>query len=106
METKQQAAERLGSALKLLMANQPKNRMELDEWNIKARDLEQELRKEGGLASDVPHLLWHFLADADIRMKSHSYRKMQDAQMQILCAHLVRGVIPPDEALSVRSDPQ
>ncbi|MCR6497138.1 hypothetical protein LJB71_13490 [Thermomonas sp. S9] len=92
----------LATLLAPLATFQPANKAELKRWNSMAFRVEQELLKQGGLASDIPHFLWHYLADADVRMKSKPYRELQQAQMEILCSRLHEGVMPSDNDLQLR----
>jgi hypothetical protein len=33
------------------------------------------------MTNTLPHFVWHYLADADIRFKDKSYRRSQDAEI-------------------------
>jgi hypothetical protein len=39
------------------------------------------LAKSGDYSGDVPHVVWHFLSDADVRAKSTEYAEMQRAEI-------------------------
>ena len=47
---------------------------------IELSDLQR--RVQSSHALEVPHFLWHWLADADIRVKDSEYRRSQVAQLE------------------------
>jgi hypothetical protein len=47
-----------------------------------ALSLQVQLQADPELASSLPHPVWHWLADADIRRKDPEYRKRQDSQVE------------------------
>ncbi len=97
MSNKHNQIEKLAGALTLLVEFVPKTKEELEQWYIQARNLETEHLLNGGLSQDMPHFLWHYLSDADIRMKDESYADIQSRRIHLLLEHLKLGVIPNDE---------
>src|SRR5688572_11586267 len=93
--------ERLEAGLTQLVAHVPQNRDELRKWYVQARAVEDDLTAPGGLSADVPHFLWHYLADADIRLKDKDYADLQQRRMQLFLQHLRRGVMPSDQDIEV-----
>ncbi|MCZ2153969.1 MAG: hypothetical protein LC114_08745 [Bryobacterales bacterium] len=75
------------------------SRDDLNEWFTRARKLEAVLTGKGGLSPEMPSILWHYLADADIRAKDEKYAALQDRQILLLIRFLRRGTIPSDEEL-------
>jgi hypothetical protein len=76
----------------------PETKDELIEWNQLARTIETNfLLGPSGLSHFVPHFLWHYLADADIRMKDEKYAVEQSRRIDLVLEHLKCGVIPSDE---------
>ncbi|HEY8122617.1 MAG TPA: hypothetical protein VII78_14940 [Myxococcota bacterium] len=68
------------SALEKLAAKKVTNRKELDAWRAAAEKLERGLSPEQ--ADSVPHFVWHYLGDADIRLRNATYRKDQERRLE------------------------
>ena len=80
----------------------PTSKDELDKWYEQAKRLKDEhLLAPDGLSQYMPHFLWHYLSDADTRMKDEAYAKMQNGQLNLLLEPLKRGVLPSDEDLGI-----
>jgi hypothetical protein len=63
------------------LANRPvRTQHELDDWQAAARDLEASI--SGDLPDRIPHFVWHYLADADIRFREEGYRLDQEQQLE------------------------
>ena len=84
---------RLADELALLLEFVPTSKEELKQWYDRA----QSLQDDKGLLQDAPHFLWHYLSDADIRMKDESYAEIQNSRIKLLIEHLRSGVMPSDE---------
>jgi hypothetical protein len=54
--------------------------------------LSMHLAKSGEYSGDVPHIIWHFLSDADIRAKSPEYAVAQRGEVQDLVASWAQDV--------------
>ena len=91
----------LAQKLEQLVSAEPKSSQELQGWYALAHEVEDSLVCEGGLGPTVPHLLWHFLSDADLRMKDSMYGSLQHKQISILINILRQGRMPDDHELSV-----
>lgn len=87
----------LGQALSRLTEFVPVTKDELNDWYEKATRLEADHLKGGEDYLDVPHFLWHYLADADIRMKDEEYAEMQNRRIDLVLQHLNRGEMPSDQ---------
>ncbi|HEV8592613.1 MAG TPA: hypothetical protein VGQ55_10960 [Pyrinomonadaceae bacterium] len=85
--------ERLAEELAILVEFVPKTKDELELWYDRA----QVVLEDSDLLKGAPHFLWHYLADADIRMKDDVYAEMQGRRINLLLQHLKRGVMPSDE---------
>jgi hypothetical protein len=72
--------ESLIAALEKLAAKKLTNRKELAAWKLAAEKLEQGFTPEQ--ADSVPHFVWHYLGDADIRVRNASYRKDQERRLE------------------------
>jgi len=68
------------TALRALAARPVTNRKELAAWRAEADRLEQSLTPEQ--ADSVPQFVWHYLADADIRLRNPGYRADQERQLE------------------------
>ncbi len=78
---------RLGKQLRDLLDSPVHTKTELDAWYQRARNLEVWLTSHD-VGSDIPELLWHYLADADIRLKDSEYAEGQESQIRKLVAEL------------------
>lgn len=85
--------ERLAETLTRLVNFVPETSDDLDHWYDKADDI----LEDHELLKGAPHFLWHYLADADIRMKDEKYAEMQGHRIDLVLRHLKRGVMPSDE---------
>jgi hypothetical protein len=72
--------ERLIAALQALAARPVTNRKQLAAWKLEADQFEQSLTEEE--ADFVPQFVWHYLADADIRLRNPGYRADQERQLE------------------------
>jgi hypothetical protein len=71
--------EFLITALQALAARPVTNRKELAAWRLEADRLEESLTPEQ--AEEVPPFVWHYLGDADIRLRNPGYRADQERQL-------------------------
>jgi len=72
--------------LRELAAIRPVDVSELRDLQQRCGALSRHLGAHSELANQVPELVWHFLADADIRFKDQVYAQMQWAQMDAFLA--------------------
>jgi len=70
----------LASALEKLASKKVTNRKELAAWKAAAEKIEKGIAEEheGG----VPQFVWHYLGDADIRLRNARYRADQERQLE------------------------
>jgi len=89
MQSREMEIKELGEALSALCDFIPCSKTELRRWY----DLAQEIidNQIKGRNIGVPHFLWHFLSDADIRLKDEEYAVMQNGRMDVLHQHLRKG---------------
>lgn len=66
----------------------------LRDWYVGARQVQDALISVGGLGPFVPELVWHYLADADIRAKDPEYREQQEAFIRAFVVLLEKDEIP------------
>ena len=85
--------KRLAEELAHLIEFVPASKTELKQWYDQA----QRLQDKKDLLQDAPHFLWHYLSDADIRMKDESYAEIQNSRIALLIEHLRSGSMPSDE---------
>lgn len=64
--------------LKLLMEAEPTAKEDLAHWYALSDEAKKILMNQ---SIDIPHLIWHYLDDADIRLKDSTYASMQNAQI-------------------------
>ena len=72
--------ESLITALQTLAARPVTNRKELAAWRLEADRLEESFTPEQ--ADTVPPFVFHYLADADIRLRNAGYRADQERRLQ------------------------
>jgi hypothetical protein len=93
MSDRENQIRRLAEELTRLVEFVPETKDELSQWYALARGR----LEEHELLRDAPHFLWHYLADADIRMKDEKYAEVQSRRINLVLEHLKRGVMPSDE---------
>jgi hypothetical protein len=79
--------------LRRLMEQSVHSMADLPAWYSEARSLEDDLEAlstNPAITEDEWHGLWHYLADADTRLKSPEYAKMQNEFVAGLIAKLER----------------
>jgi hypothetical protein len=72
--------EFLIASLQTLAARPVTNRKELAAWRLEADRFEESLTPEQ--LDSVPHLVFHYLADADIRLRNAGFRADQERRLQ------------------------
>lgn len=97
MKNQNSQIERLAETLTSLVNFVPESSDDLDRWYDKAECV----LEDHDLLKGAPHFLWHYLADADIRMKDEVYAEMQNRRIGLVLQHLKRGVMPSDEDTDV-----
>jgi hypothetical protein len=76
----------------------PETKDELDRWHDQAQlVIDNRLKGSEGVSQFMPHFLWHYLSDADIRMKEEGYAEMQNQRLTLLIEDLNRGVISAED---------
>jgi hypothetical protein len=85
--------ELLISALRALAARPLTNRKELAAWRLEADRLEVSFTPEQSDA--VPDFVWHYLADADIRLRNAGYRADQERRLERVFRELGSGAHRP-----------
>ena len=78
--------EFLITALESLAGRRVTNRKELADWKIHAGRLERSFTPEQ--ADALPSFVWHYLADADIRLRNAGYRAEQQRRLKQLLSEL------------------
>jgi len=69
--------EELVAALKTAAAIEMSSPEDTKRWEKQAEAIRLMLHGNAGLADLVPHIVWHYLADSDVRRNDPAYRKMQ-----------------------------
>lgn len=89
------ALRQVGRMLRELAESTPEDVRELPAWYKRARELESVLQSDSGALSDaIPHFVWHYLADADIRARDLAYRVDQQATILNIIMALEAGRSP------------
>jgi hypothetical protein len=66
----------------------------LHEWYQAARLVQDRLALPGSALPHLPETVWHYLIDADTRLKDPRYATMQTERMQWLLEQMDRGILP------------
>jgi hypothetical protein len=83
--------------LRELAESTPEDATQLPAWYERAREFEAMLRADTGPLRDaIPHFVWHYLADADIRARDDGYRTDQQAEILEIIMALEAGRKPDD----------
>ena len=83
--------------LRELAESTPEDVRQLPAWYERAREFESILRSDTGSLSDaIPHFVWHYLADADVRARDAGYRTDQQATILEIIMALEAGRRPDD----------
>jgi hypothetical protein len=78
--------------LRELAAVSPASAADLPAWYTAAKKFESWLSaRPAQLLDQVPHFVWHYLADADIRSKDEAYRRHQERELAGVVAELEAG---------------
>ncbi len=88
--------ETLITALRGLSQRPLTNRKELAACRAEAERIERSLTPEQ--ADTIPQFIWHYLEDADIRMRNPGYRADQERKL----AHALRQLDPRAHKLTPR----
>ena len=89
------ALRQAGRMLRELAESTPEDTRELPAWYERAREFEAVLQSDrGGLSNAIPHFVWHYLADADIRACDVAYRADQQATILEIIMALEAGRRP------------
>jgi len=85
----------LARALKTLVGMPTEARTQLEEWYAASQRLQKWIKNDPDFCNSVPHFVWHYLSDADIRRKDSIYEAEQKVQLMEIVDLLERGEIPP-----------
>jgi len=84
----------LGNALEALVNTKIENRSDLEKWYAGAQQVRQQIFSNPKLSNVVPHFVWHYLSDADIRFKDQKYAQLQREEIDRIILALKRGQVP------------
>jgi len=80
--------QQLAADLRELASNEPKNRAGLDRWYEDARRVQDRIASAPDVTTGVPDFIWHYLSDADVRLKDPRYAQVQQEMLTELLAML------------------
>ena len=67
----------LADELEALAESEPVDRAQLSLWHERAHALGDQIRANVDLCNKTPEIVWHYLSDADIRLKEVLYAQAQ-----------------------------
>jgi hypothetical protein len=63
----------------------------LQVWQVEAAHLKKQLHSHPGAATTLPHFVWHYLDDADLRSRDPQYASSQNEQLHEALASMGKG---------------
>ena len=91
--------------LRLLQESSPSEKALLPSWYAESQRFVSRLNHEFG-EIDLPEEVWHFLHDADLRVKKPLIRAEQNEMISGIIADLERGIVPESRVASVPVSPR
>ena len=79
---------KLASDLRALAAWPVRSRTDLEGWYAQAKIVTDTLMKDASVTMGMSDFIWHYLADADIRLKDPLYAEEQNARLAEFIAEL------------------
>ncbi len=95
----------IASRLRTLQQASPTTKDGLAAWYSESRVFAQWLELQPS-AVDLPEEVWHYLHDADIRVKDPERREQQDKMLSAIIASLERGNVPDSPSVTVSFHPR
>jgi len=83
-----------GNLLESLINIEIRNSSDLADWYAKAQVIKNMATSNADLSNVVPHFVWHYLSDADIRLKDEEYAKIQNKDILDTIKLLKNGQAP------------
>lgn len=82
----------LAHALQAIRDKAVFSKKDLEEWYEQASEIHKRIAvtKESDIGK-IPEFIWHYLSDADIRMKDSRYLEIQDKGIKEIIALLSKG---------------
>jgi hypothetical protein len=99
MSSERNRFDELRASLSGLLARDASSKEELRDWYLDARCVLESLTEPGGLGPAIPEMIWHYLADADMRSKDPTYRDQQEAFLRAFLALMKTGEVPSEAAV-------
>ena len=97
--------KQLATRLRELQRFSPTTNDGLEAWYAEAHRFSEELRSNySGVG--VPAQVWHYLHDADIRVKEPEYRLAQDDMLTDIIVSLERGEVPESAGVNFAFHPR
>lgn len=91
--------------LRQLQRTSPTTKEGLDAWYSDSRSFAK-WRESQPSAVDLPEQVWHYLHDADIRVKDSERRAEQDEMLSDIIASLERGTVPAPVGVTMSFHPR
>ena len=80
--------QELAMDLRELARGEPKEQAGLARWYEEARRVQERMASAPDVVTGVPDFIWHYLSDADVRLKDPRYARMQKDMLSELLAIL------------------
>lgn len=87
----------LANELRRLSSMQLSNKVEMELWYKAANELKTKIESDPDWKEMIPHFFWHYISDADIRMKDPQYSEMQLKIWNKIITDLEEGKTPATE---------
>jgi hypothetical protein len=94
----------IAGQLRKLVAQPAVSRAEVEAWCDQAEQFRAYVR-ERHPEVELPHVVYHYLSDADIRARDPEYRTDQDRRIANVISHFDRGLIPVERSVNLSVSP-
>ncbi len=81
--------KKLAVKLRRLLEQEQDLSTDIKAWDKAVETFRSELTTEE--INLIPHFVWHYLADADIRAKDKSYKEQQEKEIEIVIKEMESG---------------
>jgi hypothetical protein len=95
----------IATELRRLLLSSPTSKDALAAWYEDSRRFSDRLDADFP-GVDLPEEVWHFLHDADLRVKDPQHKQMQDQMIKEIIADLENGVVPAPRGVAISVHPR
>jgi hypothetical protein len=93
MRSNVETARQLSVELRSLLDSEDRG-VPVRAWCVEAEVLQHHIRADPEMCNLVPHFVWHWLSDADVRKKAPEVAVLQSARIRAMIQVLEQGTWP------------